>query len=319
MSEHTVARESLRSAIDAVELEKKTVEAEAKPKPKGMFKPTIDPNFEVPEATKVLLKTIDTMAKEEAPQNILIVGPQGCGKTDLCVWSAAYLDRDAIMVNCPLIRETKDWLGWRSVKAGTLGWEKSSIIESIERGGAVIILDEFNRLHSSLHNAIYPLLDHRRETYIEELGQTVKVGPGTIFLGTMNVGISHVGTYALDSSLEDRWGIRIDFDFLKPDREVDVLVRKTGIEPDVAQKLVQFATDVRRRASDPVSNLGRAISTRQLIMSAKLIKRMRGTAGIKISSVLEYTIVPFFSKEGGTDSPQAQVLQFIQGIFADMV
>src|SRR3990172_4747643 len=280
----------------------------------GIFSPTPDENFYVPKDTQKLLDIIHEMAQEEGPQNVLVVGPQGCGKTDLGLWFAAKKKMPTIMLNCAMIRETKDWMGWRAVEDGSVFWQKSGFVRAVEKGGVCVIMDEFNRLHSTLHNAIYPLLDHRRRSFIEELQETIAVGPGTIFFGTVNIGLTHVGTYIMDSSMEDRWGIRIDVGFLDTPKEIEVLVAKTGVDESTAKKLVQLANDIRKRATGDKASFTRAISTRQLLITSRLMKRFK-KAGIKISAALEYTITPFYSKEGGKDSEQAQLLQVIQGIF----
>lgn len=300
--------------IEAAEMENGKVEEEEKSF--GVFQPEIDEFFYVTEETKRLLNIVDEMA-EDRPQNVIIVGPQGCGKSELAMWFAASKKRPMLTLNCAMVRETKDWMGWRSIEDGRLIWEKSGFVRAIEKGGLIILMDEFNRLHASLHNSIYPLLDERRESFIEELGETVKVGPKTIFFSTVNVGLSHTGTFVMDSSMEDRWGIRVDVSFLTPAKEREVLINKTGVDEELAKKLCQLAGDVRKRATGLGASFSRAISTRQLLKAAQLMKRMKAK-GMKITSALDYTIVPFYSSEGGKESEQAQLLQLMQGIFGDM-
>ena len=280
----------------------------------GIFTPTLDENFYVPRETQRLLDIVHDMAREEAPENILVVGPQGCGKTDLGLWFAAKKKMPTIMLNCAMIRETKDWMGWRAVEEGSIFWQKSAFVRAIEKGGVCVIMDEFNRLHASLHNSIYPLLDHRRQSFIEELQETVAVGPGTIFFGTVNIGLSHVGTYVMDSSMEDRWGIRIDVGFLDAAKEADVITAKTGLDASHVKRLVQLANDVRKRAQGDRASFTRAVSTRQLLKTARLMKRFK-EASVKMVTALDYTITPFYSSEGGKESEQAQLLQIVQGIF----
>jgi len=300
--------------IEAAEMENGKVEEEERSF--GVFQPEIDEFFYVTEETKRLLNIVDEMA-EDRPQNLIIVGPQGCGKSELAMWFAASKKRPMLTLNCAMVRETKDWMGWRSIEDGRLIWEKSGFVRAIEKGGLIILMDEFNRLHASLHNSIYPLLDERRESFIEELGETVKVGPKTIFFSTVNVGLSHTGTFVMDSSMEDRWGIRVDVSFLTPAKEREVLINKTGVDEELAKKLCQLAGDVRKRATGLGASFSRAISTRQLLKAAQLMKRMKAK-GMKITSALDYTIVPFYSSEGGKESEQAQLLQLMQGIFGDM-
>lgn len=282
----------------------------------GIFQPQLDEYFYVTEENKRLLNIVDEMS-EDKPQNVIIVGPQGCGKSELAKWFAATKKRPMLTLNCAMVRETKDWMGWRSIDEGRLIWEKSGFVRACEKGGVIVLLDEFNRLHASLHNSIYPLLDDRRESYIEELSETIKVGPKTIFFSTVNIGLSHTGTFIMDSSMEDRWGIRIDVSFLSAAKEREVIMNKTGLDEDLAGRLTRLAADVRKRTTGIGASFSRAISTRQLLRAAELMKRMK-SARMKVTGALDYTITPFYSTEGGKESEQAQLLQLVQGIFGDL-
>jgi MoxR-like ATPase len=282
----------------------------------GIFAPKLDKHFIVKSETTKLLTIVEEMVQEQA-QNVIVVGPQGCGKTSLALHYAASRKKPAIVINCAMVRETRDWMGWRTIRGGSIIWEKSAFVRAIEQGDVVVVLDEFNRLHSTLHNSIYPLLDERRESFVEEIQETVKVGPGTLFFATVNVGLSHVGTFVMDSSMEDRWGIRVDVSFLSKKDEEKVLIDKTGVDAAIAKKLAHLASDVRKKASGIGASFSRSISTRQLLMSAELMKRMKAKR-MKVVQALDYTIVPFYSTEGGTESEQAQLLQLVQGIFGDL-
>jgi len=279
---------------------------------RGIFYPSIDKNFYINEDHIKLLDVIDGMATT-SPQNVMMVGPQGCGKTELIVWYAAKYKRPVIIMNCATIREAKDWFGYRDAKDGTLSWHQSDFVRALRMGGCTIVFDEFNRLHTTLHNTLYPLLDARRATYIEEIGETINVGGNTIFFATANIGYQHTGTFVMDSAMEDRWGIRVDVGFPPEDKEIEIIVAKTGIEVSLAKKLCKLAQDVRRKSSGLSATLTKAISTRQLLQSAIVMREMM-KKGLGAKAALDYTIIPFYSKEGGRDSEQAQVLQIVQGV-----
>jgi hypothetical protein len=101
---------------------------------------------------------------------------------------------------------------------------------------------------------------------------------------------------------------------LNEEEETKVIVNKTGIAEEIARKLSRFASDVRKKSDGIGATLSKAVSTRQLLLSAQLMKTLQAKSKPLISA-LDYTIVPFYSKDGGKDSEQAQILQLIQGIF----
>lgn len=280
---------------------------------RGVFHPELDKNFFVSKDHQQILEILNNLS-ENAPQNMMLVGPQGCGKTELAVWFAAKYNRPIIIMNCATIREAKDWFGYRDAKDGSIFWHKSDFVRALEMGNAVILLDEFNRLHTTLHNSLYSLLDARRSAFLEELGEVVKVGPGTVFFSTANIGFSHVGTFTMDSAMEDRWGLRLNVSFLPAEEEKKVLMKKVGISEELANKLVKFANDIRAKSSGTGATLERAVSTRQLLQTAQVAVQM-ALQGYSVSKAFDYTIVPFYSDDGGRESEQAQILQLIQGIF----
>ena len=280
---------------------------------RGIVSLNNDPNFWVSDENQELLDVVEELSVA-APQNILLTGPQGCGKTELSLYFAAKYSRPVIIMNCATVRETKDWFGYRDAKEGSVFWHKSDFVRAVEMGNCVVVLDEFNRLHSTLHNSLYPLLDARRSTFVEELDNVVVVGPKTVFFATANIGFSHTGTHTMDSAIEDRFGYRLNVDFPVIARETEIIANKTGISKDKAKKLATFGSDIRKKSMGVSGTLSKPVSTRQLIQSAILMKKFeqRKLQGTK---ALDYTILPNYSKEGGRDSEQAQILQIIQGIF----
>lgn len=279
----------------------------------GIMRTSLDPKFVVDKHHADVLDVMQELSAE-TPQNIMLTGPQGCGKTELCIWFGAKYDRPVLIVNCATMREPRDWFGYRDARDGSLFWHKSDFVRAVEMGGCVIVLDEFNRLHTSLHNTLYPLLDARRMTWLEELESNIRVGAGTVFMATANVGFQHTGTFTLDSALEDRFGCIVHVDFPPPAVEEKIVQEKTGITAAKAKKLVRLADQIRRKTRGTGATLSRAVSTRQLLQTATMMKRF-SSRGIPESRAFEHTIVPCFPSDGGVESEQAQVLQMVQGHF----
>ncbi len=281
---------------------------------RGIIRPTLDKNYYVLADNQQMAEVVVKMSEKE-PQNLMLTGPQGTGKTEFAMWLAAKFDRPLFIMNCATVRETKDWFGYRDAKAGSILWHKSEFVRACQIGKCIVLLDEFNRLHTTVHNSLYPLLDARRSSFLEELEEVVQVAPETVFVATANIGFNHTGTHTLDSAIEDRFGFRIDLDFPAVGKEAEILVNKVKVNKALADKLARFGRDIRKKAKGAEATLQRPVSVRQILQTAMVMKEFEAR-GIDIKKAIDYTILPFYSKENGTESEQAQILQLVQGIFA---
>jgi MoxR-like ATPase len=277
------------------------------------FRPAAeDPYFHVSSEQKAFLRGVARLAAD-APVNVGVRGPKGTGKTSLAEWFSAKTGRPLCIVDVPTLREPKDLFGYKDVQRApdgtlTIRHVPSAFLQAVETPRAVILLDEATRVHASILNTLLPLLDHRRAVWLDELGRTVRVAEGVIFFLTANIGIEYTGTWQWDAALEDRLQYQIEVSYLPKLEEVEVLVNKTGVERVIAERLAEVAEVVRRRVNDQSDPLPHAISTRQLIATARLCK-----VGVEPSDAMEFTVVPTYSAEGGEASPRANVLAIIQG------
>jgi len=247
----------------------------------------------------------------KAPQNIRLNGPAGCGKTTTAMEFAARFKRPLLVMDCPNVREPRDWFGYKTIdnKTGSIVWHKSLFSRFVQTKGAVVVLDEVNRLSPMICNTLLPLLDGRRATYLEEAGSKIVVGQGVVFFATTNEGREFTGTTSLDLAQSDRFGTLIEVSYLKQEDEINLLISRTGISRDDATKLVSVANTVRRKAvSDSSDAFSRGISTRILLnASEKLVYGGHKT--------MRYTLLTHFNGDGGETSERGQLLKLLQGKF----
>ena len=299
---HAVAMDTVQETVSDTPVEAELAEY--------FTPPTVDSTHILNKDLESLFNAIN-IASKKGQQNVRLNGPAGCGKTTTAMEFAARFKRPLLVMDCANIREPRDWFGFRNIdsKTGTVVWHKSLFYKFVQHNNAVIVLDEINRINPMICNTLLPLLDGRRKTYLEEAGETLRVGSGVVFFATTNEGREFSGTISLDLANADRLSTLIECNYLDPINETSLLANRTGIPEADASKLVSVANHVRKKAtSDCADTFSKAISTRMLLNAAEHFKN----AG---PSTLRYTLLNHFSGNGGETSERAQLLKLLQGKF----
>ena len=205
-----------------------------------------------------------SIGKSTKPENLRLIGPAGCGKTSAAQWLAQETGKALLIMDCSIIREPRDWFGFRTVKDGAIKWQDTAFVRQVMEGNCVICLDELNRAPSAVLNGLMPLLDHRRSTWVEERGAAVTCGPNITFVATTNVGSRYIGASPVDLALADRFSRVIEVSYLEVTDETDLLCRRIPSLPrNSAEALTVIASTTRAKTSgyEP-------ISTRELLAAA---------------------------------------------------
>jgi hypothetical protein len=99
----------------------------------------------------------------------------------------------------------------------------------------------------------------------------------------------------------------VEVDYLENQKEVELLVSRTGIEADDATKLVDIASCVRRNWFTRRDMFSSPMSTRRLLVVAKCLK-MIGMEGLRS------TLANLYSAKGGLrESERSSIIQYIKG------
>jgi MoxR-like ATPase len=277
----------------------------------GVFIPSPDDTYIINEQVAQLFKILQ-ISRRNCPQNVRLLGPHGCGKTELAIQFAARLKLPLLIMDCANLREARDWFGYKGAKDGTVYWHESQFVRAVTAGNHVILLDELNRANPHLLNTLMPLLDARRFTYLEEKGDKICVGPGTVFFASMNEGAGYTGTSSLDRAIRDRFPRVIEMSYLGEKDEIKLLTRRVGVSDDIATRLVGMANKIRQDSTGLSATLTESLSTRQLIAAAHDF----AIGGV---DTLTFTISNHFSADGDDDSERVRVQNIIQGKFGDML
>ena len=271
-------------------------------------------NFIVTPEFELLVGISGKMLQEGKTANTLLLGPAGCGKTKTAEQLAAYLDLPYLHLNCSSIREASMLFGTREVKDGKTYTRPSLFTQTIEKGGAVIMLDEINRCAPTALNGLLTAMDGS-SPYSEDLERHVTVGKHIVFVGACNVGAAYTGTYRLDKALDDRFARRLEVSYLPAEREIELLVKSTGIGPEAAKRLVQIAQQVRSEYNKGSRKFSQDISTRILLGAAQDFAALESVCKGAGPKSLQMTIVNRFDNSGDSNSERTSLSMLIDGKF----
>lgn len=195
----------------------------------------------------------------------LLKGPTGTGKSRFIEYMAHKLDKKLITISCHEETSSTDLIGRFIIKGAETIWLDGPLTTAIKEG-AIIYLDEIAEARPDVIVAIHSLTDHRRELFIDKLGETVKAHTDFMLVASFNPGYQK-GFKELKPSTRQRF-IATSFAYPEAKIEADILVNETGIELDIAKKLVNIATKIRNLTE---LGLAETVSTRLLVDAAKLI------------------------------------------------
>jgi nitric oxide reductase NorQ protein len=195
----------------------------------------------------------------------LLKGPTGTGKSRFIEYMAHKLDKKLITISCHEETSSTDLIGRFIIKGAETIWLDGLLTTAIKEG-AIIYLDEIAEARPDVIVAIHSLTDHRRELFIDKLGETVKAHNDFMLVASFNPGYQK-GFKELKPSTRQRF-IATSFAYPEAKIEAEILVNETGIELDIAKKLVNIATKIRNLTE---LGLAETVSTRLLVDAAKLI------------------------------------------------
>jgi len=195
----------------------------------------------------------------------LLKGPTGTGKTRFVDYMAHQLGKSLITIACHEETSSTDLIGRFIIKGAETVWIDGPLTQAVKQG-AIVYLDEIAEARPDVIVAIHSLTDHRKELYIDKLGETVKAHQDFMLVASFNPGYQK-GFKELKPSTRQRF-IALSFNYPKPKDEVIILSTETGIDESTAKKLVNIANKIRNLTE---LGLTETVSTRLLVDAAKLI------------------------------------------------
>lgn len=269
--------------INAVDL---AASIRAKAKPSGAVEELqVDPFF---EEDPIAAKIIEFAIKRRA--NVLVVGPTGCGKSGLVINILARLALKAEIFSCSGETSTDELIAkpWIITENGC------SITTAIHgaalrayKDGKTLLLEEVDFAVPDIMASLHRLMETNSNSYICSVGVQEVIPKSHLFsvvatantIGTGEDTFIYAGTKPQNQAFMNRFSYTVRMGYLESNKEIKVLVNKTGIDKNLAATLVQCANDV-RDAADPTrikgslgsQTIASTISTRDLLSWSEAIK-----------------------------------------------
>lgn len=196
----------------------------------------------------------------ESGLNILLDGPQGCGKTVLARSIADSLGMEFVFFNCGAVVEASDFFVSIQVKASASGapvtdFVKTDILLALEEAGDfpqrryLVFLDELNRCQESARNALMPALDATRRVFHPIENTFIPIPDNVQFIAAVNRGREFSGTFGIDAAQLDRFA-PLQMTYPPPKAELDILTKRHPDIPTGTLEIIIDVADTIRNAAD---------------------------------------------------------------------
>jgi len=196
---------------------------------------------------------------------VLIKGPTGCGKTRFIEYMGEKLQRKVHTVVCHDDLSSADLIGRHLIDENGTYWSDGPLTKAVREGG-ICYLDEIIEARKDTTVVLHSLADYRRVLPIDRTGELIVAHPDFMLVVSYNPGYQNV-LKGMKPSTKQRF-ISMEFTYPKPDIEKEVIKKESGLEENIAVKLVSIAGEIRNLSDTDIQE---AVSTRLLVYAAKLI------------------------------------------------
>ena len=239
--------------------------------------------FEIKEEPFYLPQGNEIALFEAAYENklpIMLKGPTGSGKTRLIEYMAWKLGRPLYTVACHDDLSGNDLTGRYIIKGDDVEWIDGPLLMAVKNGG-IVYLDEVVEARKDTTVVIHPLTDYRRYLLIEKLGKMFYAPDDFMLVISYNPGYQSV-LKELKQSTRQRF-VSIALGWPGEDLETQIVHQETGVEQDIARRLVKAANKIRNLVHQ---GLEEGVSTRELVYAATLLK-----SGVPMRDALYSTMI----------------------------
>jgi nitric oxide reductase NorQ protein len=236
-----------------------------------MSENTVDPNQYIIKQAPYYEPVGEEIALYEAAYNarmpMMLKGPTGCGKSRFVEYMAYTLGRPLITVACNEDMTASDLVGRFLLDKDGTRWQDGPLTTAA-RIGAICYLDEVVEARQDTTVVIHPLTDHRRALPLDKKGELIEAHPDFQLVISYNPGYQSL-MKDLKQSTKQRFGA-LNFDYPAEAIEVTIVARESGVDKEIAEKLVKISHRARNLKGH---GLDEGISTRLLVYAGQLISK----------------------------------------------
>ena len=190
------------------------------------------------ELVEQILASWMVVGEKDLPLCPRLIGRPGVGKTTLAYFAARSLGLPAYIHQCTVDTRPEDLLVTPVLsQEGKISYHASALVSAMIQG-AVVILDEANRMSEKSWASLAPLLDHRR--YVESIAAGIRIPAHPDFRAciTMNEDAS---TYEIPDYMLSRIQPAVEVVFPERDEEFHILKYHLPFAPEeVIELTVSF-------------------------------------------------------------------------------
>lgn len=261
----------------------------------------------LPEATGTVIYTnpahdiqghddIKSLLRVAADKNlpVLLVGDTGTGKTSIVKGMADEYKKQYVRFNLTGETTVDEFVGKYTLQDSKTVWEDGILLQAMQRGEWLIV-DEINVALPEILFVLHSLLDDDKCVVVAQKdGAVVKPHPDFRFFATMNPVDEYAGTKDLNKAFKSRFNMVIGMNYPAPGVESVVIAQKTGIEQELANKIVDVGISIRQAKTK--EEVFYTCSTRDLLQWAGLVN------DLGIDRAFEVTVL----SKSESDAPKVQ-------------